>query len=105
MRFQHHDEIWRDFPGLVPGVIHAEGITPAADVSIPAGRFTAAARSRLAQMPESGFGGIWAWGRPFPQMGPRPPKYRGAAESLLRRLRPQGSLPSLHPLVDLCNAA
>ena len=31
MRFEHHEEIWRDFPGLVPGVIHAEGITPAAD--------------------------------------------------------------------------
>ena len=41
MRFQHHDEIWRDFPGLVPGVILAEGIFPAADVRMPAARFTA----------------------------------------------------------------
>lgn len=105
MRFQHHDEIWRDFPGLVPGVIHAEGITPAADVSTPAGRFTAAARSRLAQMPESEFGEIRSWRRAFTQMGLRPTQYRCAAESLLRRLRTQGSLPSLHPLVDLCNAA
>ena len=105
MRFQHHDEIWRDFPGLVPGVIHAEGITPATDVSIPAGRFTAAARSRLAQMPESEFGEIRSWRRAFTRMGLRPTQYRCAAESLLRRLRTQGSLPSLHPLVDLCNAA
>src|ERR1700757_1242339 len=105
MRFQHHDEIGRDFPGLVPGVIHAEGITPAADVSTPAGRFTAAARSRLAQMPESEFGEIRSWRRAFTQMGPRPPRSRGPPKSLRRRLQTQGSLPSLHPLVDLCNAA
>lgn len=105
MRFQHHDEIWRDFPGLVAGVIHAEGITSAADVSTPATRFTAAARSRLAQMPESEFREIQSWRRAFTRMGLRPTQYRCAAESLLRRLRTQGSLPRLHPLVDLCNAA
>jgi len=104
MRFQHHDEIWRDFPGLVPGVIYAEGITPAADVSAPAARFTAVARSRLAQLPESEFAEIQAWRRAFTRMGLRPTQYRCAAESLLRRLRTQGSLPSPHPLVDLCNA-
>ncbi len=32
-------------------------------------------------------------------------QYRSAAESLLRRYRKEGSLPHLHPLVDLCNAA
>ena len=37
-------------------------------------------------------------------MGLKPTQYRCAAESLLRRLRTQGSLPRLHPLVDLCNA-
>jgi len=30
---------------------------------------------------------------------------RSASESLLRRYRKEGSLPHLHPLVDLCNAA
>ena len=105
MRFQHHHEIWRDFPGLVPGVLRAEGITPAADVSAAVARFTAVARSRLAQMPESEFGEIQAWRRAFTRMGLRPTQYRCAAESLLRRLRTQGSLPRLHPLVDLCNAA
>ena len=105
MRFAHHDEIWRDFPGLVPGVILAEGISPAADAGAPAARFTAAARSRLARGPEGEFGEIQAWRRAFTQMGLRPTQYRCAAESLLRRLRTQGSLPSLHPLVDLCNAA
>ena len=37
-------------------------------------------------------------------MGLKPTQYRCAAESLLRRFRTQGSLPRLHPLVDLCNA-
>lgn len=104
MRFQHHDEIWRDFPGLVPGVIHVEGITAAADVSAPVARFTEVARSRLAQAPEGEFGEIQAWRRAFTRMGLRPTQYRCAAESLLRRLRTQGSLPGLHPLVDLGNA-
>jgi DNA/RNA-binding domain of Phe-tRNA-synthetase-like protein len=37
-------------------------------------------------------------------MGLKPTQYRCAAESLLRRFRKEGSLPGLHPLVDLCNA-
>ena len=37
-------------------------------------------------------------------MGLKPTQYRCASESLLRRLRREGDLPSLHPLVDLCNA-
>lgn len=37
-------------------------------------------------------------------MGLKPTQYRCAAEALLRRFRKEGHLPSLHPLVDLCNA-
>ena len=37
-------------------------------------------------------------------MGLKPTQYRCASESLLRRFRKEGSLPRLHPLVDLCNA-
>jgi DNA/RNA-binding domain of Phe-tRNA-synthetase-like protein len=37
-------------------------------------------------------------------MGLKPTQYRCAAESLLRRLRKEGALPRLHPLVDVCNA-
>jgi DNA/RNA-binding domain of Phe-tRNA-synthetase-like protein len=104
MRFRHHDEIWRDFPGLVPGVIHVEGVTAAADVSTAAARFTDVARSRLTRAPESELAEIQAWRRAFTRMGLRPTQYRCAAESLLRRLRTHGRLPGLHPLVDLCNA-
>ena len=38
-------------------------------------------------------------------MGLKPTQYRCASEALLGRLRKDGALPQLHPLVDLCNAA
>ncbi len=37
-------------------------------------------------------------------MGLPPTQVRCAAEALLRRLRQDGQLPKVHPLVDLCNA-
>jgi DNA/RNA-binding domain of Phe-tRNA-synthetase-like protein len=37
-------------------------------------------------------------------MGLKPTQYRCASESLLRRLRKEGSAPRIHPLIDLCNA-
>ena len=37
-------------------------------------------------------------------MGLKPTQYRCASEALLRRFRKEGSLPRIHPLVDLCNA-
>jgi len=104
MHFQHSGEIWRDFPELVPGVLLAEGITPDVLADSFIAKFTALARSRLAEAPESEFPEIQAWRRTFARMGLKPTQYRCAAESLLRRLRKEGALPRLHPLVDLCNA-
>jgi len=102
--FEHADEIWRDFPELVPGVIAAGGITPDADVAEPVAGYTKVAMDRLAAAPESEFPEIQAWRRAFGRFGVRPTQYRCASEALLRRLRREGTLPSLHPLVDLCNA-
>jgi DNA/RNA-binding domain of Phe-tRNA-synthetase-like protein len=103
MRFEHSGEIWRDFPDLVPGILFAEGISPAAEVSSHTAKFTEVAKSRLAQGPEGELPEIKAWRRAFSRMGLKPTQYRCAAESLLRRLRREGALPELHPLVDLCN--
>jgi DNA/RNA-binding domain of Phe-tRNA-synthetase-like protein len=105
MYFQHSAEIWRNFPDLVPGVMAAGGIT--ADVPVPAraAELTAVAASRLAGATESELPEIQAWRRAFTQMGLKPTQYRCASEALLRRFRKEGSLPHLHPLVDLCNAA
>jgi DNA/RNA-binding domain of Phe-tRNA-synthetase-like protein len=101
-RFQHSADIWRDFPQLVPGVLYADGITSTAEVR--AGRFYDIAAARLAGAAESELPEIQAWRRAFARMGLKPTQYRCASESLLRRFRKEGSLPALHPLVDLCNA-
>jgi DNA/RNA-binding domain of Phe-tRNA-synthetase-like protein len=102
MYFQHDVALWRGFPALVPGVLYAEGIT--ADATPDTDPYIATAKARLADGPESEFPEIQAWRRAFARMGLKPTQYRCAAESLLRRFRTQGSLPRLHPLVDLCNA-
>jgi DNA/RNA-binding domain of Phe-tRNA-synthetase-like protein len=102
MHFQHSAAVWRDFPALVPGVLYAEGIT--GGVTADTDRLTAIAKARLADGPEGELPEIQAWRRAFAKMGLKPTQYRCAAESLLRRFRKEGSLPRLHPLVDLCNA-
>jgi DNA/RNA-binding domain of Phe-tRNA-synthetase-like protein len=104
MRFQHSGDIWRDFPALVPGVLYVEGINSDVSTVPAADRFAAIAAARLAAGPEGELPEIQAWRRAFARMGLKPTQYRCAAESLLRRFRKEGSLPRLHPLVDLCNA-
>jgi DNA/RNA-binding domain of Phe-tRNA-synthetase-like protein len=104
-RFGHAPEIRQDYPELAAGCLFAAGITGVADVREAAARFCAVADGRLAAGPESELPEIRAWRRAFTRMGLKPTQYRCAAESLLRRYRKEGALPSLHPLVDLCNAA
>jgi DNA/RNA-binding domain of Phe-tRNA-synthetase-like protein len=104
VRFRHSDELWRDFPALVPGVMFASGITVDVSVDAHIEEFLAIARSRLAQTPEGEMPPIQAWRRAFSRMGLKPTQYRCASESLLRRFRKEETIPRLHPLVDLCNA-
>ena len=104
MYFQHSSEIWRDYPELVPGVIFAEGITRDACVDSRVATFNGIAGERLASATESELPEIQAWRRTFSKMGLKPTQYRCASESLLRRFRKEGSLPQIHPLIDLCNS-
>jgi DNA/RNA-binding domain of Phe-tRNA-synthetase-like protein len=105
MHIEHSPEIWAAHPGLVAAVVHADGITGKAPrVERLLARYTAVARERLASGPESELPEIRAWRRAFARMDLRPTQYRCASEALLRRLRQGGSLPAVHPLVDLCNA-
>jgi DNA/RNA-binding domain of Phe-tRNA-synthetase-like protein len=99
--FQHSARIWGDFPGLVPMVLFADGISADADVAGSVARYWAAARTspQESELPQ-----IQAWRRAFASMGLKPTQYRCASEALLRRFRKEGALPSLHPLIDLCNA-
>jgi DNA/RNA-binding domain of Phe-tRNA-synthetase-like protein len=103
--FQHSAEIWGDFPELVPGIMLADGITHDVAVSESVARFTTVAKSRLTAATESELPEIQAWRRTFTRMGLKPTQYRCASEALLRRLRKDGTLPQLHPLIDVCNAA
>jgi DNA/RNA-binding domain of Phe-tRNA-synthetase-like protein len=104
MSIQHAPAIWRDFPELAPGVLHATGITADVPVESRIAPFNDIARQRLATATEGEFPEIQAWRRAFSRMGLKPTQYRCASESLLRRFRKEGSLPRIHPLIDLCNA-
>jgi DNA/RNA-binding domain of Phe-tRNA-synthetase-like protein len=106
MHFHHTTEIWNLYPELVPGVLFAEGIHSRPSVAAAVADFNAMARARLAAVAsETELPEIQAWRRVFSRMGLKPTQYRCAAESLLRRFRKEGSLPAIHPLIDLCNAA
>lgn len=104
MYFRHSNEMWSTFPELVPGVLLAEGITADASVEDRIASYHATAAERLSRCSESEMPEIQAWRRAFSKMGMKPTQYRCASEALLRRFRQEGSLPQLHPLVDLCNA-
>ncbi|MCO5178392.1 MAG: phenylalanine--tRNA ligase beta subunit-related protein, partial [Thermomicrobiales bacterium] len=104
MYFEHAPEIWREFPELAAGVIRVGGITSAANVDSAVADLTEIAHTRLESTTESQLAEIQAWRRAFARMGLKPTQYRCASESLLRRFRKAGTLPRLHPLIDLCNA-
>jgi DNA/RNA-binding domain of Phe-tRNA-synthetase-like protein len=106
VRFSHAEQIWADFPELAAGVAFVTGI-PAGNGTAVAGRlgqFYAAADAHLATSSEAELPQTQAWRRAFARMGLKPTQYRCASEALLRRYKKERSLPSIHPVVDLCNA-
>ena len=104
MHFAHTPAIWQAFPELVAGVIHVDAVHAQASVHSALTRYVDIAMTHLQAGAESELPAIQAWRRAFARMGLKPTQYRCAAEALLRRLRKEGNLPPLHPLVDLCNA-
>jgi DNA/RNA-binding domain of Phe-tRNA-synthetase-like protein len=105
MHFSHHAAIWSHYPELVAGVLRLRGVHRNVTADAQVARFESAARARLEHAAsESELPEIQAWRRVFARMGLKPTQYRCASESLLRRLRKEGSMPRIHPLIDLCNA-
>jgi DNA/RNA-binding domain of Phe-tRNA-synthetase-like protein len=102
--FGHAADLREQYPELVAVAMRVDGITPSADVAAAVAAQTALARSRLDGRTESELPEIAAWRRVFARMGLKPTQYRCASEALLRRLRMDGELPRIHPLVDLANA-
>lgn len=105
MYFQHANAIWADYPELAAGVMLVEGVDSQANVDSRLQPRYDTARSRLENTTEGALPEIQAWRRAFSRMGLKPTQYRCAAESLLRRFRREDTLPRIHPLIDLCNAA
>jgi DNA/RNA-binding domain of Phe-tRNA-synthetase-like protein len=105
VHFCHSSDVWRDYPELVPGVLAADAITRDAPLRPRIAELTAFAEARLATHSEGELPEIQAWRRVFSRMGLKPTQYRCASEALLRRFRKESSLPRIHPLIDLCNAA
>jgi DNA/RNA-binding domain of Phe-tRNA-synthetase-like protein len=102
--FRHSDHVWQTFPGLTAAALIVDGVDDGADVARVVDEHVTTARERASRIPESELPAIRAWRRTYAQMGLKPTQFRCAAESLLRRIRTNGDLPRLHPLVDLCNA-
>lgn len=105
LQFRYAPEIRSRFPQLRARALLIDGIDAKADPSIEIARLGAIADQRLAAANEGEFPEIRAWRGAFSTMGLKPTQYRCASEALLRRYRKEGSLPALHPLIDLCNAA
>lgn len=104
-QFRYAPEIRHQFPQLCSRTLLVDGINAKSDASIEIARLNAIADKRLVAASQGEFPEIQAWRRAFAAMGLKPTQYRCASEALLRRYRKEGSLPTLHPLIDLCNAA
>jgi len=105
VQFSYSLHMQETFPDRVTGILAVDNVGGLGPCPAAIGDFERRATQRLASRTEGEFPEIQAWRRAFSQMGLKPTQYRCAAEALLRRFRKSGSLPNLHPLVDLCNAA
>ncbi|MEM9706070.1 MAG: phenylalanine--tRNA ligase beta subunit-related protein [Pseudomonadota bacterium] len=105
MFFQYDPELGNTFPQLLTGLVVVRDLPPDIDVQASTSRLLGDALCRLARGPEGEMPAIQAWRAAFSTMGLKPTQYRCASEALLRRLRKDGVLPTLHPVVDVCNAA
>jgi DNA/RNA-binding domain of Phe-tRNA-synthetase-like protein len=104
--FTYDPEIVARFPGIVGGVLRAEGVRNGPSSPELAEAFAAERRAlleRLGDTPLSEVPSLAAWRRAFREFGVDPTAYRSAAEALLRRLTKQGSIPSINTLVDIGN--
>ena len=101
---RHDPALRADFPTLVAAALVVEGADHLTSLALDPARHLTVARARLADTTEGALPEIRAWRAAFAAMGLKPTQYRCASESLLRRLRTQGDMPALHPLIDFGNA-
>lgn len=104
MRFSYSQHMQQTFPNRVSGIIALDQVCSDTDVTKPVAQYWDIASERLKQASEAEFPEVKAWRKAFSTMGLKPTQYRCASEALLRRFRKEGNLPTIHPLIDLCNA-
>ena len=104
MLFSYDPKIGESHPTLVTGLLSINGVPEQLNVEADTLRFMERGRRNLVDATEAELPAIRAWRAAFAAMGLKPTRYRCASEALLRRLRKEGALPRLHPLVDLANA-
>ena len=102
--FSYDPHIARTFPTLATALAVVEDLPDPLELEAAVARLEAAASRALDGRGEADLPAIRAWRAAFATMGLKPTQYRCAAEALLRRLRKEGTLPRVAPLVDLCNA-
>ncbi len=104
MRFSYSEHMQKTFPDRRTAVLEVSRVRADVEVSAFVAGLTERALARLSVETEGAMAEIRAWRAAYSTMGLKPTQYRCASEALLRRLRKTGELPSLHPLVDICNA-
>jgi len=108
VHFRHSSRIWAEYPELVAGTAVVNSLVQGPpDVGRVGPRlqyWTRQAERRMAGKSVAELAEVQAWRRAYSKMGLKATQYRCASEALLRRLRKEGSLPRVHPMVDLCNA-
>jgi DNA/RNA-binding domain of Phe-tRNA-synthetase-like protein len=104
MIFSYHSAIGQTHSKLFTGLVLLRNVPADLDFTDAIMRLQGDALRRLADSPEADVPAIRAWRAAFSTMGLKPTQYRCASEALLRRLRKDGTLPKLNPVVDICNA-
>ncbi len=105
MTFSYHSAIGQAHSKLFTGLVLLRNVPADLDFTDAIMRLEGDALRRLADRPEADVPAIRAWRAAFSTMCLKPTQYRCASEALLRRLRKDGALPKLNPVVDICNAA
>jgi DNA/RNA-binding domain of Phe-tRNA-synthetase-like protein len=104
--FQYQTDILARYPGLVGGVILAQGMSngPTPESLLVAYQAEQQATlQRIGTTPLSQIPALSAWRSAFRGFNLDPTQYRSASEALLRRLTKKGDIPSINLLVDLGN--
>jgi DNA/RNA-binding domain of Phe-tRNA-synthetase-like protein len=106
MYFRHSDDVWNTFPQLSALVLAVSGVDQidAAAVDARTTELLAGVAQVQAAVAEADRPSIKAWRQAYSTMGLKPTQYRSAVEALLRRFRKDGTMPQLHPIVNLLNA-